>query len=346
MLNAENVTGPEDVLENQKQVDNLVERLLNKDKRALSRIISHIENEDPIAYPILKKIYKHTGNAYRIGITGPPGAGKSTSVNVLAKEIKNQGYTVGIIAVDPTSPFTGGALLGDRIRMTAALMDPDIYMRSMASRGGVGGLAQATPQAADAMDAFGFDVVIIETVGVGQLELDVAGAVDTTVVILVPEAGGSIQAMKAGLIEIADIFAINKADRDGAEILKNELRDALSLMPAIKNGKWDLPIELVIALENKGIKELVELIWTHRSHLVENNLLTENRMAQKQVKIMEIIKHRIEQKLLMDNRMKPFMNTLSRLCVEGKMDPITAAGNYMKRVNLLENEIDEPFLHR
>lgn len=336
----------EEILKLTESGEKLVERLLSSDKRALSRVITLIENEDPAARPILKRIFGKTGKAYRIGITGPPGAGKSTLVNVLAKAIKDRGKTVGIIAVDPTSPFTGGALLGDRIRMVSALKEPDIFMRSMASRGGVGGLAHSTQQVADAMDAFGFDVIIIETVGVGQLELDVAGAVDTTVVVLVPEAGGSIQAMKAGLIEIADLFVINKADRDGAEILRNELEDALSLMPAIKNGNWKLPIKLTVALEGRGINELVDEIWLHNEHLQKGDKLIKNRMAQKQVKIIEIIKHQVEQQLLLNSKIKPFLETLSRLCVEGKLDPFTAANGYLNRAKLLENEIFEKFLHR
>lgn len=328
------------------KINELMEGLFNKEKRALSRIITMVENEKPEYYPILKEIYSHTGKAYRIGITGPPGAGKSTLVNILAKQIKDRGNEVGIIAIDPTSPFTGGALLGDRIRMTSLLKDPNIFMRSMASRGSTGGLARATTHVADVMDAYGFDVIIIETVGVGQLELDVAGAVDTTVVVLVPGAGSSIQAMKAGLIEIADIFAINKADREGAETLKYELQDALSLMPAIKNKGWDLPIKLTVALDGTGIKELVDTIYTHKVHLEKTDIISTNRMNQKKANIIEIMKHRIENQLWLNPDLEPTLERLSKLSREGKIDPFTAANTFLKRAEVSNAKIDAPFLHR
>jgi LAO/AO transport system kinase len=251
-------------------------------------------------------------------------------VNVLAREFKSRGNRIGIIAIDPTSPFTGGALLGDRIRMGAALADPDIFMRSMASRGGTGGLARTTTQVADVMDAFGFDVLIIETVGVGQLELDIAGSVDTTVVVLVPEAGGGIQAMKAGLIEIADIFAINKADRDGAEILKSELQDALSLMPAIKNSSWDLPVKLTVALEGKGVKELVDTVYAHKDHLEQTGKFHINRQSQAEIKIKDIVRAEVAKRLWMNPELSTMMDSLSRFCVEGKIDPYTAARSFLR----------------
>ncbi|MCE1249029.1 MAG: methylmalonyl Co-A mutase-associated GTPase MeaB [Firmicutes bacterium] len=308
----------------------LTERIPLGDKRALSRAITLVENEDPRALKIERDLYSLTGKAYRVGITGPPGAGKSTLVNVLAKEFKSRGNKVGIIAVDPTSPFTGGALLGDRIRMGAALADHEIFMRSMASRGGTGGLARTTTQVADVMDSFGFDVLIIETVGVGQLELDIAGAVDTTVVVLVPEAGGGVQAMKAGLIEIADIFAINKADRDGAEILKSELQDALSLMPAIKNGSWDLPVKLTVALEGRGVKELVDTVYKHKEHLEASGKFHKNRQSQAEIKIRDIVRAEIGKRLWMNPSLKSVLDSLSGFCVEGKIDPYSAARTFLQ----------------
>lgn len=328
------------------KTNNLLEGFYKGDKLSLAKLITHTENETAESLKIQKIIHHKTGNSYRIGITGPPGAGKSTLVNSLAKKLKERGNSVGIIAVDPTSPFTGGALLGDRIRMTSALSDPDIYMRSMASRGNTGGLARTTSQAADLMDAFGFDSIIIETVGVGQLELDVAGAVDTTVVVLVPEAGGSIQAMKAGLIEIADIFVVNKADREGAELLKNELLDALSLMPAIKNSGWDLPVKLAVALEGTGVSELIDTIEIHKKHLKETNLFEKNRMAQQRLKIIEIIKHKVENSLWMNPRLKPFIETLSQLCIDGKLDPYSAADAFLNRVKVLDENREHLFLQQ
>lgn len=302
---------------------------LEGDRRSLARIITLVENEAPETPEIMGKIYSRMGKAYRIGITGPPGAGKSTLVNVFARELRNRGKTVAIVAVDPTSPFSGGALLGDRIRMSSALTDPHIYMRSMASRGASGGLARTTTQVADVIDAFGFDVIVIETVGVGQLELDVAGLVDTTVVVLVPEAGGGIQAMKAGLIEIADVFAINKADRPGAEHLKHELEEALNLLPALKDAIWELPIKLTVALENQGISELADTVFGHERHLRENDLFEKNRIAQKRSKIIDVIKQRMEQNLLNCREMAPMLERLSRLCAGGSIDPFKSAGAFM-----------------
>jgi len=194
-----------------------IERLLAGDRRAIARAITAVENDAEGAIDLLGAIFARTGRAYRIGITGPPGAGKSTITNKLSLWYRRQGRTVGVIAVDPTSPFTGGALLGDRVRMTDVDLDEGVFIRSMASRGSLGGLSKKAAEAADVLDAAGEDIVLMETVGVGQSELDIAGAADTTIVVLVPESGDSIQAMKAGLMEIADFFVLNKADRAGAD---------------------------------------------------------------------------------------------------------------------------------
>ncbi len=196
---------------------NLIEQLLNSDRRAVARAISFIESDNNLTSEYLKELYNKVGNAYRIGITGPPGAGKSTITNQLTKFYRKQNKKVGIIAVDPTSPFTGGALLGDRVRMTDVGMDQGVFIRSMATRGSLGGLSKKAIDAADILDAAGFDIVILETVGVGQSELDIAQAADTTIVVLVPESGDSVQAMKAGLMEIADLFVLNKCDRPGSQ---------------------------------------------------------------------------------------------------------------------------------
>lgn len=327
------------------KVKNLYENFKKGNRRALSRIISMVENENTRIAPLMKEIYKNTGRAFRIGITGPPGAGKSTLVNCLALELKKKNLSLGIIAVDPTSPFTGGALLGDRIRMTNALTDSQIFMRSMASRGGIGGLAITTPQTADLMDAFGFDVILIETVGVGQLDLDVASTVDTTVVVLVPETGGNVQSLKAGLIEIADVFVVNKADRDGADLLRQELMDALELMPP-KYSKWKIPVLKTVALKELGIVELADTLENHYQFLKDHKLLLANRVDQKKTKIINIMKHQISKDLWLNEKLEPFLETLANLCVKGRMDPFTAADAFLRRAEVTNVKTDNSYFHR
>lgn len=242
-------------------MEDLIQRYLSGDRRALARFISLVENEADNVSQLLDQVYHRTGNAYRIGITGPPGAGKSTLVDRLTKLYRLQNKTVGIIAVDPTSPFTGGALLGDRIRMGDLSTDPGVFIRSMATRGSLGGLAQRTLEVADLLDAFGFDLVIFETVGVGQAELDVVEAADTTIVVLVPESGDSIQAMKAGLMEIADIFVINKADREGADLVLLEIQYVLELCE--DSRPWQPPVTQTVANTGQGIDQLLQSIDRH-----------------------------------------------------------------------------------
>ncbi|MFQ5641567.1 MAG: methylmalonyl Co-A mutase-associated GTPase MeaB [bacterium] len=246
----------------------------NGSRRALARIISLVENDGEIEGDIRDKLYQRTGHAYRIGMTGPPGAGKSTLVNQMTKMYRAQGKTVGIIAVDPTSPFTGGALLGDRVRMDDHTLDKGVFIRSMATRGSLGGLSAKAQEAADVLDAFGKDIVIYETVGVGQSELDIVEAADTTVVVLVPESGDSVQAMKAGLMEIADIFVMNKADREGADRALRELSAILHLRPA---HDWNPPVLKAVAIRNEGIEKILGQVEMHRSHLDEHELLAKKR---------------------------------------------------------------------
>lgn len=249
---------------------NLLERFQKGDRIALAKAITLIENGTPQGRELLDRVYAQTGRSRRIGITGPPGAGKSTLIDGLIKHYRGEGQSVGVVAVDPTSPFTGGALLGDRIRMQSQWSDPEVFIRSMASRGSWGGLAAATVDVVELLDAFGKDVVIAETVGVGQSEYDVVDAVHSTIVVVVPESGDSIQVMKAGLMEIADIFVINKADRDGAEEMEIGLRSMLDMR---KEDGWRPPIVQAVATRGEGLTSLLEELEEHRAHLLKENLI-------------------------------------------------------------------------
>ncbi len=270
-----------------------IEDLLRGDRRTMARAISSIENGDGNADAILSSVYRHTGNAYRVGITGPPGAGKSTLTNKLARWYRKRNVRVGILAVDPTSPFTGGALLGDRIRMTDVELDDGVFIRSMASRGSLGGLSKKTREAADVLDASGVDVILLETVGVGQSELDIAGAADSTIVVLVPESGDGIQAMKAGLMEIADFFVLNKADRPGAEQAVMSIKMILGFRPHDETT-WLPDVLKTVGSEGKGVQEVGEMILKHRSHLEQNGGLRVRRRQRMKSRIEEIVQDQMK----------------------------------------------------
>jgi len=241
-------------------IGSLLERFAGGDRRALARLITLVENRTPEVPTIMRQLYPRIGRAVLVGLTGPPGAGKSTLGDKLIGAFRAQGKSVAVVAVDPSSPFSGGAVLGDRIRMQEHFLDPGVFFRSLSTRGRHGGLARATREVVHVLDAFGHDVVLVETVGVGQTELDIMALAHTTVVVLVPEAGDTIQVMKAGLLEIADVFVVNKADRDGARRLKNELEVMLHLRPP---AAWHVPVLLTEAVANKGIDDLVDKIAAH-----------------------------------------------------------------------------------
>jgi LAO/AO transport system kinase len=262
------------------------------ERRAAARLITVVEDGGPAADRVLHELYPRLRGVHRIGITGPPGVGKSTLVEALIRGFRDDGRTVGVVAVDPTSPFSGGAVLGDRVRMSAVALDPGVFIRSMATRGSLGGLALATKEVADVLDAFGHDVLLIETVGVGQSEVDVATAADTVVVAVSPESGDGIQTMKAGLMEIADILVVNKADRPGAAEMVQALRGDLALRTA---GGWSPPIVTTVAARGDGIPDLRAAIAAHHEHLTAGAGLAERRRLRARVEIEDVLRERLWQ---------------------------------------------------
>ncbi|MEO6196466.1 MAG: methylmalonyl Co-A mutase-associated GTPase MeaB [Thermoanaerobaculia bacterium] len=271
-------------------LDDLVPRLFQRNPRALGRGISILEDGGGSQRELIRRVYAETGKARVVGITGPPGAGKSTLVDRLARLIRQRGQTVGILAVDPTSPFTGGALLGDRIRMQTLYTDPGVFIRSMATRGAMGGLARASRDAVDLLDAAGFDWVLIETVGVGQDEVDIVRTADTVVLVTIPGLGDDIQAIKAGILEIADVFVINKADREGVERTAKDLQMMLSIG---EHGEWLPPILKTVASREEGIDRVLAEIERHREHLAASGEIERRRRSHLRLRVETILKERV-----------------------------------------------------
>lgn len=297
----------------------LTEKVFLNERRKVARAISIVEDFNSEASDLLKKIHTRVGNAYRIGITGPPGAGKSTITNQLTKLFRQNGKKVGIIAVDPTSPFTGGALLGDRIRMNEIGNDEGVFIRSMATRGSLGGLSRKAIDAADVLDAAGYDYIILETVGVGQSELDIVQAADTTIVVLVPESGDSVQAMKAGLMEIADFFILNKSDRPGSDQAVASIQTIL-MMKDHDEKTWMPAIIKTIASENKGLKEVMNEIERHKKFMIDQNFFIVKRESQAKNRIKEIVENKLKEELWSESGEKSLNSTLEKVIL-GNLSP-------------------------
>jgi len=304
----------------------LVKRMLAGDRFALAKLITLVENRHPETATVMSLIHERCGHAYTIGITGPPGAGKSTLVDRLVGRLREKDYSVGIIAIDPSSPFSGGAVLGDRIRMQSHYLDEQVFIRSLSTRGSHGGVAQATRNVAQLLDAFGKDFVVVETVGVGQTELDVMRIADTTVVVLVPEAGDTVQTMKAGLLEIADAFVVNKADREGALRIKTDLEMMLQLRPPTD---WKVPVLLTEATTGKGVDQLLEVIMRHSEYWRSTGKGAARSAAARQEEFVAVLREeisrRLETSLLDASPQNAEFSTLLQQIKRGEIDPYRAA---------------------
>ena len=309
-------------------------RVLRGDRRAVARLITLIENQNPDAQEALRLLYPSTGMAFLIGITGPPGAGKSTLVDLLISAIRKEGLRVGVIAVDPCSPFTGGAILGDRIRMKSHASDPDVFIRSMSSRGQLGGLALATRSACDVLDAYGCDVVIVETVGVGQSEIEIAQNSDSTVLVLPPNLGDGIQAIKAGIMEVPDLFVVNKADLPGASQALAEIRGLLDLLTESERPPAVLPIRSLLPIENSGIFALWNALKDHRHFLSQTHRLEEKRALQASKQVETIALAELHQ-ILRQKMQQPNIQALLEAVQAHRMAPAEAAHELLSQHLLL-----------
>jgi LAO/AO transport system kinase len=313
----------------------LVTRLLSGDRRALARTISVVENGGAEAHRALAALFRHTGQAHIVGVTGAPGTGKSTLVNALAKGYRRRGLTVGIVAVDPTSPFSGGALLGDRIRMRDLAGDPGVFIRSMATRGSLGGLARATADVVLVLDAAGFQRVIVETVGVGQAEVEIAGAAHSVVVVTAPGMGDEVQAIKAGVMEIADVFAVNKSDREGADHAVMAIKMMQGLAPQVPQpgsragDGWQPPIIKTVATRGAGVDELLEAVEAHAAYLHESHLFERRERRRVAGELQSILQAQLLAELR-DRVPEEEMDSLVQRVLAREMDPYTAARQLLR----------------
>ena len=340
--------------------DKLLEDFDGGKTAALARVVSVVENHRGGFEQILSSLHSRTGRARRIGLTGPPGAGKSTITALLVKTYRDAGLKVGVIAVDPTSPFTGGALLGDRVRMESVALDPGVFIRSMATRGSLGGLAAATREVADVLDAFGFDRLLIETVGVGQSELDVARTADSTVLVLVPESGDSIQTLKAGVMEIADVFVVNKADRPGADRLRNDVELMLGLRKGVSFGNvpahhgvdlkrmnparlareaanaedaaaWTPPVLSAVAVKNEGIDTIVAALDRHFAYLERSGSLRDRRRERMRERVKDVVAQKVSERLWKDERTLAWLEEQLPSVADGKVSPFAVADRLLRQ---------------
>lgn len=308
----------------------LIGDLLEGNRRALARMISMVENSDPLKYKLLQSLYPHTGKAYVIGITGAPGSGKSTLADRLLKEMRREGLTVGVIAVDPTSPFTGGAILGDRIRMQDHALDPGVFIRSMGTRGNLGGLSRATREAIQVLDAFGKNFVLVETVGVGQSEVDIVRTADTTVVVLTPAGGDSVQTIKAGIMEIADIFVINKADLPGSERTAGEVSAMLDMKGQYD---WRPPVISTVTLREEGIGALWQSIQKHRAFLEESGRLHSVRKERVNRELTEQVEYLVKSNVWDQIRKQNPLDKLIEEIVLRQRDPYSTARDLLSKID-------------
>lgn len=306
----------------------LAQRLLEGDKRALARAITLVENDDPAGWELVKEVYPHTGQAAVIGFTGPPGVGKSTLLGALTKLERERDQTVAVLSVDPSSPFTKGALLGDRIRLVDHFLDPGVFIRSMANRGALGGLSEAALQAALLMDASGRDLVFVETVGVGQAEVDIIDHADTVVLVLMPGSGDSIQALKAGVMEIPDVIVVNKADHPLTDTMVREIKGVLALGP---RPDWPVPIIRTEATRGEGIAELAEKLTEHRTYIKEQGTLSERRRRNLMSEVLAIATFRMRRELEDSLREDDEVRELMDRVVSRELDPASAATTILER---------------